>query len=196
VGGPFIMHADGLGWLWVPNGLLDGPLPTHYEPLESPVDNALYAQQSNPAALRRERPDNPWAAPGDPAFPHVLTTYRLTEHHTAGGMSRTLSHLAELQPALFCELSPELAREADLENGDRVRIVTARGHIEARALVTPRLSPLAVGGRTIHQVALPWHFGHRGLVTGDVANDLIAMSEEPNVRIMESKALVCRIERI
>ena len=63
------------------------------------------------------------------------------------------------------------------------------------ALVTPRLSPLVVGGRTIHQVALPWHFGHRGLVTGDVVNDLIAMSEEPNVRIMESKALVCRIEK-
>jgi formate dehydrogenase major subunit len=194
-GGPFIMHADGLGWLWVANGLRDGPLPAHYEPLESPIDNALYPQQSNPVADRRERPDNPWAVTGDPAFPHVLTTYRLTEHHTAGGMSRTLSHLAELQPALFCELSPELARETGIENGDRVRIVTARGRIEARALVTRRLTPLVIGGRTVHQVALPWHFGQRGLVTGDIANDLIAMSEEPNVKIMESKALVCRVER-
>ncbi|HEY7475895.1 MAG TPA: molybdopterin dinucleotide binding domain-containing protein, partial [Vicinamibacterales bacterium] len=174
----------------------DGPLPTHYEPLESPLRNPLYAQQTNPAADRRERPDNPWAAPGDPAFPHVLTTYRLTEHHTAGGMSRTLSHLAELQPALFCEISPELARETGIENGDRIRIATARGRIEARALVTGRLSPLVIGGRTVHQVALPWHFGQRGLVTGDIANDLIAMSEEPNVKIMESKALVCRVERV
>jgi formate dehydrogenase major subunit len=194
-GGPFIMHADGLGWLWVANGLRDGPLPAHYEPLESPTVNALYPQQSNPVADRRERPDNPWAATADPAFPHVLTTYRLTEHHTAGGMSRTLSRLAELQPALFCELSPELAREIGIDNGDRVRLVTARGHIEARALVTGRISPLVIGGRTIHQIALPWHFGQRGLVTGDIANDLIAMSEEPNVRIMESKALICRIER-
>jgi formate dehydrogenase major subunit len=195
VGGPFIMHADGLGWLWVPNGLRDGPLPAHYEPIESPIGNPLYSQQSNPAVDRRERPDNPWAAPGDPAFPHVLTTYRLTEHHTAGGMSRTLSHLAELQPALFCEISPELAREIGVDNGDRVRIVTARGHVEARALVTRRASPLVIAGRTIHQVALPWHFGQRGLVTGDIANDLIAMSEEPNVKIMESKALVCRLEK-
>ena len=195
-GGPFIMHADGLGWLWVANGLRDGPLPAHYEPLESPTVNALYPQQSNPVADRRARPDNPWAATADPAFPHVLTTYRLTEHHTAGGMSRTLSRLAELQPALFCELSPELAREIGIDNGDRVRLVTARGHIEARALVTGRISPLVIGGRTIHQIALPWHFGQRGLVTGDIANDLIAMSEEPNVRIMESKALICRIERI
>jgi formate dehydrogenase major subunit len=194
-GGPFIMHADGLGWLWVANGLRDGPLPAHYEPLESPTANLLYPQQSNPVADRRVRADNPWAATADPAFPHVLTTYRLTEHHTAGGMSRTLSRLAELQPALFCELSRELAHEIGIDNGARVRIVTARGRIEARALVTRRISPLVIGGRTIHQVALPWHFGHRGLVTGDVANDLIAMSEEPNVRIMESKALICRVEK-
>ena len=191
---PFIMHDDGLAWLWAPAGLKDGPLPTHYEPLESPVLNAIYAQQANPAADRRDRPDNPWAASPDPRFPHVLTTYRLTEHHTAGGMSRTLSHLAELQPALFCELSPELAREAGVRHGATIRIVTARGDIRARALVTPRIRPLIVQGRTVHQIALPWHFGHKGLVTGDVANDLVAMSEEPNVRIMESKALLCRIE--
>jgi formate dehydrogenase major subunit len=194
-GGPFIMHADGLGWLWVPSGLRDGPLPAHYEPLESPIRNPVYAQQTNPVAERRARADNPWAASPDPEFPHVLTTYRLTEHHTAGGMSRTLSRLAELQPALFCELSPELAAEIGIANGDVIRIATARGRIHARALVTRRLLPLVIGARTVHQIALPWHFGNRGLVTGDVANDLIAMSEEPNVKIMESKALTCRVER-
>jgi formate dehydrogenase major subunit len=192
---PFLMHDDGLGWLWVPTGLKDGPLPAHYEPFESPTVNAVYAQQTNPAANQRLRPDNPWAAPGDPTFPHVLTTYRLTEHHTAGGMSRTLSRLSELQPALFCELSPELAVALGLANGDRARIVTARGSIRARALVTERIQPLTIGGRRVHQIALPWHFGHKGLVAGDVVNDLIAMSEEPNVRIMESKALMCRLER-
>jgi formate dehydrogenase major subunit len=195
-GGPFIMHADGLGWLWAPTGLKDGPLPTHYEPIESPVRNAVYPEQNNPAALRLDRPDNPWATSPDPDFPYVLTTYRLTEHHTAGGMSRTLSHLAELQPALFCEISPELARDLTIANGDEVRILTARGQIQARALVTGRMRPLVIDGRTVHQIAMPWHFGHSGLVTGDVANDLIAMSEEPNVRIMESKALLCRVEAI
>jgi formate dehydrogenase major subunit len=192
---PFIMHADGFGWLWAPSGLKDGPLPAHYEPLESPVGNELYTQATNPAASRLDRPDNPWAASPDARFPHVLTTYRLTEHHTAGGMSRTLSHLAELQPALFCEISPELAAEVSVTNGDVVRISTMRGSIQARALVTIRARPLTIQGRTVHQVALPWHFGPRGLVTGDVANDLIAMSEEPNVKIMESKALTCRIEK-
>lgn len=192
---PFIMHPDGLGWLWVPSGLKDGPLPTHYEPLESNVRNPLYAQQSNPAAQKLERPDNPYADSPDARFPHVLTTYRLTEHHTAGAMTRTLSHLAELQPELFAEISPELAAEENVRNGDFVTISTARGSIRARALVTTRMPSLEIEGRLVHQVGLPYHWGPNGLVTGDVVNDLLAISEEPNVKIFESKGLTCRVER-
>jgi formate dehydrogenase major subunit len=178
----------------VASGLKDGPLPAHYEPLESPVRNLVYEQQANPAADTKSRPDNRYAdSPGDPRYPHVLTTYRLTEHHTAGGMTRTLAHLAELQPALFAEISPELASEIGARNGDAVSVSTPRGEIRARALVTPRIRPLSIDGRRIHQVGLPYHFGGRGLVTGDVVNDLVAISEEPNVRIMEAKALVCAI---
>ena len=190
---PFVMHPDGMGWIWVSSGLKDGPLPAHYEPLESPIRNPLYSRQANPAADPKARPDNPYAASPDAAYPHVLTTYRLTEHHTAGGMTRTLSRLAELQPELFCEMSPELAGEIGARHGEPVRIETPRGAIEARALVTARMRPLVVEGRALHQVALPYHFGHRGLVRGDVVNDLVAISEEPNVRIMESKALLCRV---
>jgi formate dehydrogenase major subunit len=193
---PFIMHPDGMGWLWVPSGLKDGPLPTHYEPNETNVDNALYPRQlHNPAADRMERPDNVYASSPDDRFPHVLTTYRLTEHHTAGGMSRTLSHLAELQPELFAEISHELASEAGVRNGDRVVVSTARGSIEARALVTERMPSLDVRGKRVHQVGLPYHWGYRGKVKGDVVNDLLAISEEPNVRIFESKGLTCRLTR-
>src|SRR6202007_1154662 len=100
---PFIMQPDGVGWIWVPSGLKDGPLPAHYEPLEYNQRTAVHPeQQTNPAASRMERPDNQYAASPDPRFPYVLTTYRLTEHHTAGGMSRFLPHLAELAPELFC----------------------------------------------------------------------------------------------
>jgi formate dehydrogenase major subunit len=190
---PFIMHPDGLGWLWVASGLKDGPLPAHYEPLESPISNPLYKQQTNPVADPKVRPDNPYANSPDDRYPHVMTTYRLTEHHAAGGMTRMLGWLAELQPELFCEISPELAREIGVQSGERVTISTPRASIEARALVTPRIRPLVVDGRTVHQVALPFHFGPRGLATGDVVNDLIPISEEPNVRIMESKALLCRV---
>ena len=193
---PFIMHPDGVGWIWVPSGLKDGPLPAHYEPLESNIENPLYpSQQRNPAASTMEREGNEYAHSPDPRFPHVLTTYRLTEHHTAGGMSRTLPHLAELQPELFAEISPELAEEAGVANGDVVRVTTARGSITARALVTARMPPLDINGRRVHHVGLPYHWGPNGLVKGDIVNDLVAMSEEPNVRIFESKGISCRLTR-
>ena len=193
---PFIMHPDGVGWLFVPSGLKDGPLPAHYEPLESNLANALYPDQlTNPVADRKERPDNAYATSPDARFPYVLTTYRLTEHHTSGAMSRTLAHLAELQPELFAEISPELAAEIGVVNGDCVIVATARGEIEARALVTPRMPSLDVQGRRVHQVGLPYHWGGRGLVRGDVVNDLVAISEEPNVRIMEAKALTCSVRK-
>jgi formate dehydrogenase major subunit len=192
---PFIMHPDGDGWIYVPSGLKDGPLPAHYEPLESLFANALYpAHGENPAAQKKERPDNAYAnSPGDQRFPFILTTYRLTEHHTAGGMSRTLPHLAELQPELFCEISPQLAQELGVVHGEWATITTPRGMIEARALVTERITPLFLEGRWVHQVGLPYHWGFRGLVKGDVVNDLLSISEEPNVRIMETKGLVCSV---
>ena len=193
---PFIMHPDGVGWIYVPSGLKDGPLPAHYEPLETNLANDLYpSQPRNPAVNPMERPDNAYAHSPDERFPYVLTTYRLTEHHTAGGMSRTLTHLAELQPELFAEISPELAREVGVTSGDCVIVATARGEIEARALVTERMPSLDVQGRRVHQVGLPYHWGGRGLVTGDVVNDLVAISEEPNVKIMESKAMTCAVRR-
>ena len=192
---PFGMHPDGRGWLYVSSGLKDGPLPAHFEPLESLVRNPIYPEhQDNPPASKKERPDNQYAkSPGDRRFPYVLTTYRLTEHHTAGGMSRDLSHLAELQPELFAEISPELATDLGLRNRDWVTLFTPRGLISARALVTARMRPLTVDGRTIHQVGLPYHWGWKGMATGDVVNDLLVISQEPNVRIMETKGLVCNL---
>jgi formate dehydrogenase major subunit len=192
---PFTLHPDGRGWLFVTSGLKDGPLPTHFEPLESLVQNPVYpSEQTNPPAHKKERPDNPYAhSPDDPRFPYVLTTYRLTEHHTAGGMSRGLSHLAELQPELFTEISPELAEICGVKHGEWVTIYSPRGLLSAKALVTGRMAPLKVNGKMVHQVGLPYHFGWKGIVTGDVVNDLLAISESPNVRIMESKALVCNL---
>jgi formate dehydrogenase major subunit len=187
---PFIMQPDGKAWLFAPSGLLDGPLPTHYEPEESVIPNLLYpGQQCNPARDEWRRRDNPYHGPfDDPRFPYVLTTYRLTEQHTAGGMSRWLSWLCELQPEMFCEISPELAREKGVSNGGWVTIWTARAEIECRALVTERMTPLRVGGRVIHTIGLPYHWSYVGRVTGDPANELIPFVADPNVSIQESKA--------
>src|SRR5436305_14673172 len=108
-------------------------------------------------------------------------------------MSRFLSHLAELQPELFAEMSPELAVKLKIDNGDYISIVSLRGGIEARALVSRRIRPIHLNGKTVHQIAMPFHFGSAGPVRGDATNDLVPMSGEPNVTIMEAKALACNI---
>jgi formate dehydrogenase major subunit len=191
---PFIMMGDGRGWLYTPSGLLDGPLPTHYEPLESPLSNMLYPElDANPVGIRWTRPENPYHSAGDPRYPLVASTFRLTEHHTAGGMSRNLPWLGELQPVMFAEIDPQLASERGIEDGGWMTIMTARAEIEARARVTERIRPLTVDGRVIHQVALPWHWGYAGDHQGDIANDLGALSGDPNVSIQESKAFSCDV---
>lgn len=195
---PFIMQADGKAWLYVPSGLTDGPLPAHYEPQDSPFPNLLYEQQRNPVRqLLPPHPDNRYqpsgGEPGTEVFPYVATTYRLTEHHTAGGMSRWQPYLAELQPEFFCEVSPELAAERGLEHTGWATIVSARNVIEARVLVTDRVRPLTVHGRTLHQVGLPYHWGPNGYSTGDAANELVHMALDPNTHIQETKAFAVDI---
>jgi formate dehydrogenase major subunit len=195
---PFIMQADGKAWLFAPAGLVDGPLPAHYEPQESPLRNPLYGQQRNPVREIITGPEDrlqpSGAEPGSAVFPYVLTTYRLTEHHTAGGMSRFLPYLAELAPALFCEVSPELAAERQLAHLGWATIITARSAVEARVLVTRRIRPLRAGGRPVHQIGLPWHWGPNGLTTGDAANELAHLSLDPNVHIQEVKAMAVDIQ--
>jgi formate dehydrogenase major subunit len=189
---PFIMNLDGKGQLFVNAGLKDAPLPTHYEPRQSVIENLLYAQQNNPTMGEWVRRDNPYNKPVDAEFPYVLTTYRITE--MSGIMTRYVPWLAELAPAAFCEIDPELAVEKSIANGDWVTIATALGTMEARALVTGRLRPLRVGrGQRIHQVGIPYNYGRFGLATGDSPGPLVALAIDPNVSIHEAKSLTCNI---
>jgi formate dehydrogenase major subunit len=192
---PFIMMADGKGWLFVPAGLRDGPLPTHYEPLESLMTNPLYKQGTNPMAKYWPRKGNRLTKRPDARFPYAVTTYRLTEHHTAGGMSRWIPWLAELQPTFFAEISPRLAAEVGVNNGDWIVISTPRNEIEARALVTERMQPLRFNGTVTETVGLPYHWGYSGIVKGDAANDLVSLVADPNVSIEEAKAFTCNVRK-
>ena len=192
---PFIMEPDGRCLLFVPSGLKDGPLPTHYEPVESPVANPLYQQQVNPAAKLWPRPGNVLHAPQDPRYPYIFTTYRLTELHCGGIATRVMAHTAELQPEAFIEISPELAAETNIANLDWAVLSTARGEIEAKVLVTPRIRPFMVDGRLVHQVGMPWVFGWAGYARGDIANVLLAIYGDPNTSIHTTKALTCALHK-
>lgn len=190
---PFINKPDGVGWLYAP-AVKDGPLPTHYEPVESPVGNLLYPKQTcSPTVRTFEGPLNRLAQTPTAEFPVVATTFRLTEHYLSGPMSRFNSWLNELQPEMFVELSPELAAERAIEHGGWLTVESARGRIEARAMVTRRIRPLRVEGRTVHQIGLPFHWAFAGEVVGCNANDLTPLVADPNVSMHESKAFVCQV---
>ncbi len=190
---PFIMNLDGRGQLFVAGALADAPMPAHYEPLQSVIENPLYAQQSNPLLHEWKRDDNRYNRSVDPDYPYVLTTYRITE--MSGIMTRYIPWLAELQPEAFCEIDPELAVEKGIANGSYVTISTALGEMEARALVSGRMQPLRIGkGQRVHQIGIPYNYGRMvGFARGDSPGDLIALSMDPNVSIHEAKSLTCSI---
>ncbi len=192
---PFIMIVDGKAQIFVASGLKDAPIPAHYEPLQSVVENELYTQQSNPVLGTYTRDDNRYNKPIDEKYPYVLTTYRVTE--MSGIMTRYVPWLAELQPAAFCEINPQLAVEKGITNGDWVTITTAAGEMEARALVSGRLRPLRIGkgkGKRVHQIGIPYNYGSMvALARGDSVGNLIAIALDPNVSIHESKTLTCTI---
>jgi len=192
---PFIMRADLVGAFFGP--LPDGPFPELYEPVESPTKNLLSKQQMNPVAKIWSVPDqkNDLAPVASPDYPYVVTTYRLTEHHLSGVMSRYLPMLAELFHSHFAEISNELAAELGIKNGERITIATPRGKIHTTAMVTSRLKPFMIDGKKTHQIGIPWHWGYNGISKGDITNDLSASVGDPTVYIQETKAFLCSVKK-
>lgn len=188
---PFIMMDDGLGALFSRKSMKEGPFPEHYEPWESPVKNLLNPIQINPVAKVRE-PDKQ----SDPdKYPYVATTYRVTEHWQTGVLTRNLPWQCELVPEMFVELGRELAEQLGIKSGDYVIVENARGSVKAKALVTERFQPLIVNGKKVHQVGLPWHFGFKGLVKGDIANKLTPDVGDGNSLTPEYKAFLVNVRR-
>jgi formate dehydrogenase major subunit len=193
---PFIMKPDGVGSVFGP-GRVDGPFPEHYEPLECPVPkNLMSSQRMNPVApVYGTEADEHYSC--DPRFPFVGTTYRVAEHWQTGVLTRWQPWLLELQPQLFVEMSNELAKLKGIKNGDMCKVSSARGEVEAVAMVTGRFRPFTIQGLTVHQVGLPWCFGWvHPKDGGDSANLLTPSTGDPNTRIPETKAFMVNVEKL
>jgi formate dehydrogenase major subunit len=195
----FIMLPDGVASIFGP-GLKEGPFPEHYEPLECPVEkNPLSGTRINPTIKlfyegEGSLPEDVYHT-FDKRYPFVATTYRVTEHWQTGVMTRNTPWLQELQPHLFVEMNPELAREKGIKNGDMVKVSSGRGKVEAVAVVTKRFQPLKVQGNTVHQVGLPWCYGWNTPQVGDSANLLTPTIGDANTMIPETKAFMVNIEK-
>jgi formate dehydrogenase major subunit len=193
---PFIMKPDGVASIFGP-GLKDGPFPEHYEPLECPIEkNLMSNQRINPVVKIFEGGLDTFKT-CDPKYPFVCSTYRVTEHWQTGVLTRWLPWLIEAEPQLFCEMSLELGKLREINNGDKVIVETSRGKVEAVAIVTSRLKPFNIAGQTVHQIGVPWHFGWlHPKDGGDSANLLTPTIGDPNTMIPESKAFMANVHKL
>ncbi len=212
---PFIMQAEGHGHVFGP-GLKDGPFPEHYEPLESPLGrNPLSPQFVSPVIKRWDRDKTlknvNKRAKNNNRYPLVCTTYRVAEHWQTGVMTRWQPWLVELEPGMFVEMSKELADIKNIKNGEKVRVTSARGTVDAIALVTVRWLPFKVDGKIIHQVGIPYHYGwvttservyHSNdkkpeyFTFGDSANLVTPNIGDANTMIPESKVFMVDIIKL
>ena len=192
---PFIMTTDGAAQLFGP-GRLDGPFPEHYEPAESPVASHPFSSQLTSPCFKFHKSEfDKFAAPADPRYPIVLTTYSMTEHWCGGGETRNVPNLLEAEPQLYVEMSQELAKEKGIKNGDGVIIESARGKVEAIAMVTIRLRPFTIMGKTVHLIGMPFAYGWTTPGCGDSTNRLTVTAYDPNTTIPETKACCVNIRK-
>jgi formate dehydrogenase major subunit len=189
------MHTEGLAQLFGP-GRVDGPLPEHYEPAETPLVKNPFSKQMNNPVIRWIASDmDKFAKHGDPRFPIVLTTYSLTEHWLSGSDSRNIKVLLEAEPQLYVEMSHELAKEKGIKNGDVVEVESIRGKVQAVAMVTIRVVPFKVMGKTVHLIGMPFAFGWTTPGVGDSTNRLTPTVGDPNTYIPEFKASLVTIRK-
>ncbi|MGE4551972.1 MAG: formate dehydrogenase-N subunit alpha [Desulfovibrionaceae bacterium] len=192
---PFIMHTHGFGQLYGP-GRVEGPFPEHYEPVETPVKSHPFSNQLNSPCYKFVTSDmDKLTPPADPKFPIVLTTYAVVEHWCGGAETRNTPNLLEAEPQAFIEMSHELAAEKGIKNGDVVIVESARGRVEAVAMVTVRLTPFTIQGKTVHEVGMPYSFGWTTPGCGDATNRLTPAVGDSNTGIPEYKACLVNIRK-
>ncbi len=192
---PFIMNPNGYAQFYG-TGRVDGPFPEHYEPAETPLDSHPFSKQLSSPVYKFHTSDmDQMAKAADPDYPYVLTTYSLTEHWCGGGETRNVPNLLEAEPQLYIEMSHELAKEKGINNGDGVIVESARGRVEAIAMVTVRIRPFTIMGKTVHLVGMPFAYGWTTPKCGDSTNRLTVGAYDPNTTIPESKACLVNLRK-
>jgi formate dehydrogenase major subunit len=198
--GPFIMTPEGVGRVFAPLGAFaDGPFPEHYEPIESPVQNAFHPNQSNnPVVKKLSTPADKYAMPGD-GFNIVCTTYRLTEQYHYWTKNNPMN--VQLIPEPFVEIPVELAQELGIKGNDKVKVTSARSYYVAKAFVTKRIKPMMIDGKKVYQIGLPIHQGYRGIQEDagrdarTIANRLTPTVIDPNAYTPEFKGFLVKLEK-
>jgi len=196
--GPFIMNPEGVARFFARKGLNEGPFPEHYEPFDTPLGyNPMHPDHpkvtSSPVARVFKSVWDTFGKAED--FPHVGTTYRLTEHFHYWTKHALLN--AIVQPQQFVEIGEAMAQGLGIANGQMVRVSSKRGYIKAVALVTKRIKPMTIEGRTVHHVGIPIHWGFKGVTkSGFLANTLTPFVGDGNTNTPEFKTFLVKVEKV
>jgi len=197
--GPFIMNPEGVGRLFGPlAAFADGPFPTYYEPVESPIGNLLHpGQKSNPVVKRFKTPDDQYDATED--YNVVCTTYRIAEHYHYWTKNNPMN--VQLVPEPFVEIPVELANDLGVRGGEKLKVHNARGQYIAKAMVTKRIKPMMIDGKKTYQIGIPIHWGYRGIAEDEgktartLTNNLSPTVIDPNAYTPEFKGFLVKVER-
>ena len=193
--GPFIMNPEGVARLFSLDKLNDGPFPEHYEPVESPIGtNPLHPKVVSSPVARIFHDDLANMGKAD-EFPYVATTYSITElfrHWTKHAQLNAI-----VQPEQFVEIGEALAKEKGIVAGDTVKVMSKRGFIKAKAVVTKRIQALTINGRTVNTIGIPCHWGFEGATRkGFLANTLTPSVGDANSQTPEYKAFLVNVEKV
>ena len=201
--------AGGQGQAFCPQRRLPGkdPIRCTMKPWNAPSSiRSIPSSKSNPVVRIWKSELDKYAEICDPKYPYIATTFRVTEHWQAGALTRNLPWQAQMFPEMFVEISPSLAKAKGIKAGDWVKVASVRGSVLARAQVTNRVHPFRCGlpgmENTVEMVALPWHFGFAGLITGGpdktqnyAANQLAPSVGDANTMIPEYKVFLVNLEK-
>ncbi|MFL6235363.1 MAG: formate dehydrogenase-N subunit alpha [Thermoanaerobaculia bacterium] len=198
--GPFIMNAEGVGRLFAPLAFFaDGPFPEHYEPIESPVQNAFHPQQSNNPVVKKFTTEADKYAKTGGEFNVICTTYRLTEHYHYWTKNNPVN--VQLIPEPWVEMPVELAESLGIKGGDTVKVTSIRSHYIAKAFVTKRIKPMTIDGKKVYQIGIPIHQGFRGIQEDKernartLVNGLSPTVFDPNAYTPEFKGFLVKVEK-
>ncbi len=174
---------------------VDGPLPEFYEPVESPTENVLHPGVPINPCLKYPRLEAHQPIGTAKDFPYVLCTSSMSEHWCAGSVTRNVPWLNELVKETYIEISKDLAGQHNIVNGDVVKIWSARGEVEAKAMVTHRIKPMTINGNRVDVVWMPYNWGFKGLSQAASTNLVTIDAGDPNTWIQETKACLVNLRK-
>jgi len=169
------------------------------------IDNIPLLKQARDMGLTPDLPDDEfrgknWDAVPKDKYPYWLGLGVVYEHfHTA--KSNRSPTTRRLVPEMYVEMHPDDARDLGVKDGDKVRLVTRRGHFEARAQVgTNSLVKPARNSVPRGYLFSPWNLSvadsadpkkNKWLVNGTSSRVWDIVSGQ-----VDFKKLACRIEKV